>query len=64
MLTFPPSIRILAALCMLALVSCKTESESAFEKGSVEHIKAVTEAVDDVALANAKDGSKSWKKMG
>lgn len=64
MLIFPPSIRILAALCMLALVSCKTESESAFEKGSVEHIKAVTEAVDDAALANAKDGPKDWLSYG
>lgn len=64
MLNFSPSIRILATLIMLVLLSCKTETIPDVEKGTAEHIKAVTEAIDDATLARAAQESKDWLSYG
>ncbi len=64
MLKFSPLSGIMAVVLVLAMISCKTETEPAVQKGSAEHIKAVTEAIDDATLASAKEGSKDWLSYG
>nr|MBX2872779.1 PQQ-dependent dehydrogenase, methanol/ethanol family [Saprospiraceae bacterium] len=64
MLKFSPLSRIMAVVLVLAMISCQTETTPAVEKGSAEHIQAVTEAIDDATLAGATEGSKDWLSYG
>ncbi|MEO1653229.1 MAG: PQQ-dependent dehydrogenase, methanol/ethanol family, partial [Bacteroidota bacterium] len=59
--------RLLPLLCALCIIACNNSSDSGedasnTEKGSPEHIKAVTEAVDDARLSQG--DSKDWLSYG
>lgn len=54
---------LLLAACALLLASCD-QHEPDFEKGSVEHIRAVTNAVDDEAIKNADQNQGDWLSYG
>lgn len=60
-------MRILAkfTIPLLALiVSCDSSKNDTLVKGTTEHITAVTNAIDDQALVNAKNDSKNWLSYG
>ena len=46
------------------MVSCDSSKNDALVKGTNEHLTAVTSAIDDQVLANAKNDSKNWLSYG
>jgi len=60
------TLTILSILCILtvSLWQCQTATETQAEKGSPEHIKAVTTAVDDEAIVNADQNQGDWLTYG